>query len=351
MFRVKTSPVQTASFDDSPCFSGRCSDAWEVGRINLISRSLYSNYSSCVFSAAAWLLVLLCLISASACEATRTAGTSRGRVVTDGIGRKVTLAAKVERVVSLAPSVTELVFAAGGGDRLVGVTSYCNYPAEAASIAKIGDTMTPNMESIVALRPDLVIVSKASQVESFVKTLSANGIEIYVSDPKGVIDVIAEIRRLGEIFGTEDTAQDTADKLRSRVGSVTNKLSGVGSRPSVLVQVSREPLFTIGEEAFLNEVVRQAGGVSATASVPTAFPKLSKESALALMPDVIVLSDSEDNREPNDAFRSSPAVRNGRVYRIDADILSRPGPRTVDALERLASSLHPEIFEQGHDNK
>jgi iron complex transport system substrate-binding protein len=113
---------------------------------------------------------------------------------------------------------------------------------------------------------------------------------------------------------------------------------------TVFVQVSKEPLFTIGKDAFLNSVITFAGGASVTADVETAFPKLSKETASALNPEAIILSDSEDNQEPNEAFKNSPAVKNGRVYKVNADILSRPGPRLVDALEQIAKDLHPEKF-------
>ena len=108
--------------------------------------------------------------------------------------------------------------------------------------------------------------------------------------------------------------------------------------------MSKEPLFTIGKESYLNEPIAKAGGISVTADVETAFPKLSKETASALKPEAIILSESDDNREPNEVFASSPAVKNGRVYKINADLLSRPGPRLVDAYEQIAKYLHPEKF-------
>ena len=112
----------------------------------------------------------------------------------------------------------------------------------------------------------------------------------------------------------------------------------------MFAQISKEPLFSIGKESFLNQVIESAGGQSVTKNVPSAFPKLSKETALALQPDAIILSDSSDNQEPNEVFANSPAVKNGRVFRINADILSRPGPRLIDALEQIAKDLHPEKF-------
>ena len=107
----------------------------------------------------------------------------------------------------------------------------------------------------------------------------------------------------------------------------------------MFLQISKEPLFTIGKDSFLTDLIDRAGGISVTANVATAYPKLSKETALALNPDVIILSESEDNREPNDVFKNSPAVKNGQVFKINADIISRPSPRIVDALEQIARDL------------
>ncbi len=270
------------------------------------------------------------------------------RQVTDDLGRTVVVPVKVTRVVSLAPNLTENIFAVGAGDRLVGVTTFCNYPEEAKSIAKIGDTMNPNMESIVALKPDVVFVSTASQIEAFTKTLEQNGIVVFVSDPKSLDDVYQSLMRLGDIFGTKKQAEELITTLSGRANLVSHLVSFVEPRaertilPKVFVQISKEPLFTIGKESFLTSVIKKAYGESVTAGVETAYPKLSKETALALQPEVIILSASDDNREPNEVFKNSPAVRNGRVYRIDADILSRPGPRLVDALEQIARYLHPE---------
>lgn len=267
------------------------------------------------------------------------------RVVTDDLGRQVNVPVELKRAVSLAPSVTEMVFAIGAGERLVGDTTFCNYPEEAKAIAKIGDTMNPNMESIVALKPDVVLVSTASQVEAFTKTLEQNHIAVYVTDPKSLDEVFVSIENLSRLFGTENTykAGQLLPELRSRLRTVSSKVTGEPVT-RVFVQVSREPLFTIGKTAFLNDVIAKAGGVSVTADVETAFPKLSKEAASALNPEVIILSDSEDNQEPNEAFKNSPAVKNGRVYKINADIISRPGPRLVDALEQIAKDLHPDRF-------
>ncbi len=273
------------------------------------------------------------------------------RLVTDDLGRQVTVPVDVKRVVSTAPSVTENIFAVGAGDRLVGVTTFCNYPEEAKSIAKIGDTMTPNMETIVALKPDIVFVSSASQLEAFTKTLEQNGIAVYVTNPTSLDGVFKNLAQLGDLFGREDQANKLVADLKSRVERIEKKIEPVGwneiegHQPIyVFVQVSKEPLFTIGKDSFLTPLLEKADAESVTEDVPTAYPKLSKETASALTVQAIILSESEDNQEPNEAFKNSPAVKNSRVYKVNADILSRPGPRLVDALEQIAKLLHPEKF-------
>ena len=195
------------------------------------------------------------------------------RVVVDDLGRRVTVPTNVERVVSLAPSITENVFAVGAGERLVGVTTFCNYPDQARSIAKIGDTMNPNMEAIVALKPDVVLVSTASQIEAFTKTLEQNGVAVYVTDPRSLDGVFKSLGGLGGLLGTDAVVEKLLPKLRERVDSVTRSVAGE-PRSRAFVQVSREPLFTIGKGAFLNDVIEMAGGVSVTADVETAFPRL-----------------------------------------------------------------------------
>lgn len=265
------------------------------------------------------------------------------REMTDDLGRRVKVPAQIERAVSLAPNLTEVVFAVGAGDKLVGVTSFCNYPEEAKKIQKIGDTMTPNIESIIALKPQIVLVSTASQIETFTKTLERQNIAYFVTNPQNLGGIYKSIRQIGEIFGKSEKADEVVKGLEKRVGDVEARTK-TAEAVKVFLQISREPLYTIGKDSFMTDLITSAGGVSATGDVATAYPKLSKETALALNPDAVILSESEDNQAPNDAFKNSPAVKNGKVFRINADIISRPAPRIVDALEQIARSLHPEIF-------
>ena len=289
-------------------------------------------------------LLLFCFLAFAACKGgqANTAG-APAREMTDDLGRKVKLPLKIERAVSLAPNLTENIFAVGAGDRLIGVTTFCNYPAEAEKIPKIGDTMAPNMEAIIALQPQIVFVSTASQIESFTKTLEQQNINVFVTDPKDLEGVYRNLYQLGEIFGTQDETRRKIDALRRRVADIEAR-TATAADVKVFVQISKEPLFTIGADSFLTEIINRAGGFSATAQIPTAYPRFSKETALALQPEAIILSESDDNTEPNEVFKDSPAVKNGRIFKINADLLSRPGPRIVDALEQTAKDLHPESF-------
>lgn len=265
------------------------------------------------------------------------------RTITDDLGRKIAIPEKVSRAVSLAPNLTEIVFAVGAGNKLVGRTSFDNFPLEAQKIPAVGDTMNPNIENIIALKPDIVLVSTASQIQIFTETLERQNIKNFVTNPNNLEAVYTSIDQIGDILGSQRQARQLIEQLKQRVAAVAGTTKNL-DRPKVLLQISREPLYTIGADSFLTDLIDIAGGASATKDVLTAYPRLSKETALALSPDVIILSDSDDNQSPNEAFTNSPAVKNGKVYKINADILSRPGPRLVDALEQIAGYLHPRVI-------
>jgi iron complex transport system substrate-binding protein len=268
------------------------------------------------------------------------------REVVDEAGRRVQLPLHIDRIVSLAPNLTEIVYAVGAGDRLVGDTEYCDYPAEAKKVAKIGDTMHPSIERIIALKPQIVLVSTASQLEAFTKQLDDQEIAVYVTNPRSLDEVFRSIETLGDLLGHHEAAASIAADLRTRAASVEDMRSGKPVR--VFYQVSGEPLYTIGRDAYLTDLVRRAGGVSVTADVPGAFPRFSDESALAARPEAIILPSGGSMGTANStvaaSLKNSPAALNNRVYKINDDHLSRPGPRLVDGLEEIARALHPEAF-------
>jgi iron complex transport system substrate-binding protein len=299
-----------------------------------------------------WLLLIAAFVIGlgSSCFNRLTQPTSspvESREVTDEAGRRVRLPFKIDRIVSLAPNLTEIVFAVGAGDRLVGRTEYCDYPADAVKVEKVGDTMHPSIERIVALKPQIVLVSTASQLEAFTKQLDEQSIAVYVTNPRSLDEVFHSIETLGDLFGHRDGAASIVADLRRRAAAVEVATGSV--KPiKIFYQVSNEPLYTIGRESYLTDMVRRAGGVSVTADVPTAFPRFSDEAALAARPEAIILptggSMGTANSTVATALKRSPAALNNRIYKINEDHLQRPGPRLVDGLEEMARALHPEVF-------
>lgn len=292
-------------------------------------------------------LILLSAIFAFLLHGCRTEtpkiNSSSEREVIDDLGRKISLPNKIERAISLAPNLTETVFAIDAGDKLVGVTTYCNFPEQAKSIQKIGDTLKPNIENIIALKPQVVLVSTASQIEAFTKTLEQQNIAVFVTNPNSLESIYKTIKQLGEIFGKDEKSKNLVESLQKRVSDVETKTKSA-KKLKTFVQFDKNSIYTIGKSSYLTDLINRAGGISATAEIDLPYPNLSKETALVLQPEVIILPDSEDNKEPNDAFTNSPAVKNGKVFKINADILSRPSPRVVDALEQIAKYLHPGLF-------
>lgn len=268
---------------------------------------------------------------------------------TDDAGRTVTLPARVERVITLAPNLTEIVFAIGAGDRVVGNTSYCDYPPEAKNVAKVGDTLRPGLEQIIALRPQVVLISTASQLEVFTQQLQSQNIAVFVTDPHDLEGVFRSIEQVGRMLGQEQQAEALVRKLRDRTAAVENAVRHA-EPVRVFYQVSEEPLYTAGRDAFVTDLMRRAGAISVTVNVPGAWPRYSDESALAAKPDAIILptggSMGAANSNVAEALRNSPAVQARRVYKINDDHLARPGPRAVEGLEAMARALHPEAFKQ-----
>jgi iron complex transport system substrate-binding protein len=271
------------------------------------------------------------------------------REVTDEAGRQVRVPARPQRIITLAPNLTEIVYAVGAGDRLVGDTTFCDYPPAAKQIAKVGDTMQPNIERIIALKPDLVLVSTASQLETFTKQLDERGIAVFVTDPHDLEAVFNSIKTIGDLLGQKEQAEKLVSDLRTRAAAIEE---AVKSRPVVTVfyQVSPSPLWTAGKKSWVTDLIRRAGGRSVTSDVEGEWLRYSDEAAMASHPDAIIMATSDsmngEKMEVAQALQNSPAALNKRVYGIKGDYLSRPGPRLVDGLEQMARVLHPEAFNQ-----
>lgn len=271
----------------------------------------------------------------------KTAAPAGTRPFIDEIGRTILVKPEPQRIVSLAPSITETLFALGLADRIVGVTSYCDYPPEAAAKEKVGDTQRPSIERIIALKTDLVIASTASQLQQFVHYLEEVGTPVYVSDPRGVDGVLESITKIGELTGTTTRAHELTSELHGRLEKVQSRLSGA-ERPRVLCILASNPLITIGAKSFITDLINRAGGRSISEDLLGDYPQYSLETAVAKRPELIFLETGEADLPAR--LKETPAGRSGRVFHIDENLLMRPGPRIVDGLEEMARKLHPEAF-------
>ena len=263
--------------------------------------------------------------------------------VTDDLQRTVTIPRPAQRIISLAPSITESLFAIGAGDRIAGITTYCNYPPATASKSRVGGMTTPSIESIVALHPDLVLVSMEGNLRDDFTRLTDLRIPIAVTNPRTLDGIFRSLTMLGQLTGTGDSASHLIAALRQRADSIVRRN---GTQPArTLLFVSLQPLIAAGARTFIDELVRQAGGVNLAAQTALTYPTLSREAVITFDPDVLLVM--SDVVASTDALTSLypewsrlTAVRSGRVYRLDADLVSRPGPRAVDGLHLLSTLFH-----------
>jgi iron complex transport system substrate-binding protein len=269
--------------------------------------------------------------------------------VTDELGRKVKVTTDVRRIVSLAPNLTETVYALGLQERLAGDTDYCDYPKEAAGKPHVGGPMSPSIEAIVALQPDLVLATTSINRVETVAALERVGIAVYVSDPHSVEGLLAGIRKIADITGASASGKSMVDDLQARLDSLHASLNG--STPCrVLFVVWSSPLISIGQGTFIADALKLAGAESVVKSTRN-WPEMSLEEVIRLRPEYLVFARGHDDPDAGnlDALRKKPVyrdlkpVREGHVVSV-SDSIDRPAPRMIDAIEALAHQLHPEVF-------
>jgi iron complex transport system substrate-binding protein len=276
--------------------------------------------------------------------------------IVDDMGRAIELDRYPERIVSLAPSCTEMLFALGLGDKVVGDTTYCNYPEEALSKEKVGgfSPSTWNTEKILELQPDLVIVSGGIQLEN-VAALEKLGLTVFVVDPRSIEDVLGSLETLGKLTGREKEAQSLTADMRRRIDAVVSKTQGMSDdqRRKVFLVVWSDPLGTYAGDVLETELIEKAGGTNiANVTGKQGYVKIDLEIVIQQDPQVMVAYTGMGtggvaplNWAENESRLAGTAARmEDRIYEIDINVIGHAGPRTVDALEQLAKCLHPEIF-------
>jgi cobalamin transport system substrate-binding protein len=271
------------------------------------------------------------------------------REITDETGRTIRVPQPVQRIVSLAPSLTETIYALGLQDRLVGDTDYCDFPPEAQQKPKVGGAINPSLEVIAALRPDLVLVTKSLNRLETVHALEELGIPSYATDPHTVGEIISSTQRLAEVLGAPEAGTTLAKDLERRLAETQQRIAPLPPR-RVLFIVWRDPLISVGKDTFIADALHRAGAISIVDSSQS-WPQLSLEEVVHQQPEFLVFAESHSEAAPPDveALASLPgwrilgAVRNRR-YALISDAVNRPAPRIVSAIEDLAKQLHPEAF-------
>jgi len=283
-----------------------------------------------------------------------TGAAERTVTVTDDSGETVVIRGIPQKIVSLAPSNTEILYALDLGDRIVGVADYSNYPPEASDKPAVGGYSSISIERVVAAKPDLVVAALGN-TEEVIDRLRSLGMTVVYLNPQTIDDVLQDIELLGAVTGQEEQAAACVEDLRDRLRVVVEKTEGLAERPSVAHVVWHDPVWVSGRGTFQDEVITMAGGTNAFDSVDE-WSIVGLEEFIATDPEYIFVSSGTGMTEGGhdiiyDHFMSEPrmqrleAVRNGHVYVVDADAVSRGGPRIVDAIEEVAGDLHPALFE------
>jgi iron complex transport system substrate-binding protein len=277
-----------------------------------------------------------------------------GREVTDELGRKINIPQSVQRIVSLAPSMTETIYALGLQDRLVGDTDYCDYPPEAQTKPKVGGGLNPSLETIASLHPDLVLVTKSFNRLETVRALETLGIPSYATDPHTVDAIISSTQHLADVLGTPEAAKNLTNDLERRLAETHRRVQAFPPT-RVLFVVWREPLISIGRDTFIADALRHAGAVSVVDSAQ-GWPQINLEEVVRLQPDFLIFAESHFDaaQHYSDVLTELPgwrlldAVRHHRIVRI-TEAINRPGPRIVAAIEELARELHHEAYQKTPD--
>lgn len=271
--------------------------------------------------------------------------------VTDQLGRQVNIPDKLQRVVALAPSITEIIFALGQEHRLKGVTMYSDFPPEAAKLPKVGSYVHLDLERIVALKPDLCIAIKDGNPRQVFQQLESLKIPVYAVDPRNLYTIMNTFIEIGKLLDANEKAKILVRNMRSRIQRVKSLVEKAAYRPRVFYQIGISPIVSVGTHTFMHELIVLAGGIN-LAQGPVAYPRFSREQVLALAPEVFIITSmarmavfeqvkAEWSRWPN-----LPAVRNNRIFLEDSNLFDRPTPQLVDGLELLVRLIHPELFKE-----
>ena len=276
---------------------------------------------------------------------------SLARTVTDQLGRTVMVPDEPRRIVSLAPNITEIIFALGREHRLMGATRYSDFPPEAKKLPKVGSYVHLDLEKIVALKPDLCIAIKDGNPIAVAKRLESLKIPVYAVNPSNLETIMQTVLEIGGLINAEKMADLLVKDMDLRIQKVKSLVSNVAHRPRVFFQIGVSPIVSVGTHTFIHGLIVLAGGIN-LAEGPISYPRFSREQVLALSPEVIIITSMaraavfEQVKAEWNKWPDLPAVRNQRIFLEDSNFFDRPTPRLVDGLELLARLIHPELFKE-----
>ena len=275
--------------------------------------------------------------------------------IVDDLDREVTIEKLPQRIISLAPSNTEILYALGLEDRIVGVTDYCDYPEAAKAKPRVAGYVTPDLEKIVLLEPDLILAESIHE-KTVLPALEKLGLTVIVMSATSIDAVLRDIALIGQINGKSRSATELIEDMKRRINAVTAKTENLApeERPRVMYACWHAPIWTLGRNTFIDDLIHKAGGINIFADDFEKSRVVSLEAIIEENPQVIIVSGMGttgdlvyNNIKKESRLAGIDAIRTDRVYKIsDADIIERPGPRIVDGLEEVARLLHPEIFGQ-----
>jgi iron complex transport system substrate-binding protein len=275
----------------------------------------------------------------------------KNRLLTDGMGRKVKIPYPAKRIISLAPSITEILFAMGLDEEITAVTNYCDYPKAVLNKPRIGGYTNPSIEKIVSLKPDLIITTKDGNRWKTIHRLSDLGFSVYLIDPLSFYGITKAIYHIGGIVGREEESKKIIANMISKKEEIAKRTKSL-PKPKVFFQIGYAPIITVGRRTFADDLIRLAGGKSISENELISYPLYSIETILSKAPDIIIISSMDSNKDYMNLvekwrnWKSIPAVRMNSIHIIDSNLVDRPTPRIIEGLEALVKMIHPEAWEE-----
>ncbi len=267
------------------------------------------------------------------------------RIMQDQTGRTVQVPLQPRRIVSLIPSLTEIIYLLGKGHLLVGATQYAKEPPEAADLPRVGSYLHLDVERIVALQPDLCLAVRDGNPEHLVKRIDKLGVPVFAFDSQDLPEIIKSIRLMGNLLRAEDKAEEIIHEMQLKIDKVAEKLKHIQTRPGVFFQIDANPIVSAGQSTFIDRLITMAGGKNLAAGKVT-YPRYSWEDILIMQPEVVIIASMAGGYTEKQLLDNwtrwpqIPAVRSGRIYVVDADLFDRPVPRLADGLVTLSGLIH-----------